>query len=239
MAASLLDGLGVLLLGMVLMTDGLKAVADDALRRILIRCVATALSGVGCGALVTAMVQSSTATTLTTVGFVSAGLLTFSQSVGVIFGANLGPAITGWIVSQFGFKVSLGGLSPPLVLLGGGTMAIFHFEIARGPSEEAARTAAVATVIVGEAFYLFSSRALLRPAWSVPIFSNMWLWAGIAAMMVVLLAFTHVPLLNKLFQSAPIDAMAWLWIVAIGAGVPVLVEIEKAVRRLFHSHEDV
>ncbi|MFN7020180.1 MAG: cation transporting ATPase C-terminal domain-containing protein, partial [Phycisphaerales bacterium] len=53
------------------------------------------------------------------------------------------------------------------------------------------------------------------------------------------LAFTHVPLLNKLFQSAPIDASAWLWIVAVGAGVLVLVEIEKTVRRLFHSHEDV
>ncbi|MBK9120444.1 MAG: Na/Pi cotransporter family protein [Phycisphaerales bacterium] len=118
MIASLLGGLGIFLLGMVLLTDGLKAVAGEALRRILTRYVATPLAGVGWGALVTALVQSSTATTLTTVGFVSAGLLTFTQAVGVIFGANLGTTSTGWIVSQLGFKVSLGSLSPPLVLVG-------------------------------------------------------------------------------------------------------------------------
>lgn len=118
MIVTLLGGLGVFLLGMLLLTDGLKAVAGDALRHILTRYVATPLSGVGWGALVTTLVQSSTATTLTTVGFVSAGLLTFKQAVGVIFGANLGTTSTGWIVSQLGFKVSLGSLSPPLILLG-------------------------------------------------------------------------------------------------------------------------
>src|SRR5690606_14694255 len=90
----------------------------EALRSILTRFVSGPVSGVGWGALVTALVQSSTATTLTTVGFVSAGLLTFTQAVGVIFGANLGTTSTGWIVSQLGFKISLGAISPPLVLLG-------------------------------------------------------------------------------------------------------------------------
>lgn len=118
MIPALLGGLGTFLLGMVLLTDGLKALAGDALRRILTRFVAGPLSGVGWGALVTALVQSSTATSLTTVGFVSAGLLTFPQAVGVVFGANLGTTSTGWIVSQLGFKVSMGSLTPPLVLLG-------------------------------------------------------------------------------------------------------------------------
>jgi phosphate:Na+ symporter len=118
MMAALLGGLGVFLLGMTLLTDGLKAVAGDALRRVLTKYVATPVSGVAWGALVTAVVQSSTATTLTTIGFVSAGLLTFTQAIGVIFGANLGTTSTGWIVSQLGFKVSLGAMAPPLVLAG-------------------------------------------------------------------------------------------------------------------------
>lgn len=118
MLVPLLGGLGMFLLGMVLLTDGLKALAGQALRGILMRFVRGPLSGVGWGALVTALVQSSTATTLATVGFVSAGLLTFTQAVGVIFGANLGTTSTGWIVSQLGFKVSLGSISPPLVLIG-------------------------------------------------------------------------------------------------------------------------
>lgn len=118
MIVALLGGLGMFLLGMVLLTDGLKALAGEALRRILTRFVAGPVSGMGWGALVTALVQSSMATTVTTVGFVSAGLLTFTQAVGVIFGANLGTTSTGWIVSQLGFKVSLGSISPPLVFLG-------------------------------------------------------------------------------------------------------------------------
>lgn len=118
MLPSLLGGLGIFLLGMVLLTDGLKGLAGNALRQILMRFVRGPLSGVGWGALVTALVQSSSATTLLTVGFVSAGLLTFAQSVGVIFGVNLGTTSTGWIVSQLGFRISLGTISPPLVLLG-------------------------------------------------------------------------------------------------------------------------
>lgn len=150
MVASLLGGLGVFLLGMVLLTDGLKAVAGEALRRILTRYVATPLSGVGWGALVTALVQSSTATTLTTVGFVSAGLLTFTQAIGVIFGANLGTTSTGWIVSQLGFKVSLGSISPPLVLAGVAVRLLFK-----------GRTAHAGTALAGFAL-LFMGIDLLQ-----------------------------------------------------------------------------
>lgn len=118
MFVTLLGGLGIFLLGITLLTDGLKSLAGAALRQILTRFVAGPLSGVGWGLLGTAIVQSSTATSLTTVGFVSAGLLTFTQAVGIIFGANLGTTSTGWIVSQLGFKVSLGSISPPVVLIG-------------------------------------------------------------------------------------------------------------------------
>jgi hypothetical protein len=78
------------LLGMRIMTDGLKAVAEDRLHRWLARVTHTPLSGAATGALTTAVIQSSTATTVATVGFVVAGLLTFGQAPGVIFGANIG-----------------------------------------------------------------------------------------------------------------------------------------------------
>ncbi|MCW5554289.1 MAG: Na/Pi cotransporter family protein [Verrucomicrobiae bacterium] len=129
MIFKLVGGIGLLLLGMVLLTDGLKAFAGDALRRALVRFTGTPLKAFGSGALVTAMVQSSSATTVTVIGFVSAGLLTFPQAVGVVMGASLGTTGTGWIVAVLGLKVSLGFYALPLVgagaflkLLGHGRM---------------------------------------------------------------------------------------------------------------------
>jgi Ca2+-transporting ATPase len=117
------------------------------------------------------------------------------------------------------------------LLLCAGAMGLFHWELGRGMSEAAARTAAVSVIVVGEMFYLFSSRALLRPAWAVPLFSNLWLWAGIAAMLAVQFAFAHAGIVNRLFHSAPLDASAWGRVLIAGASVLVLVEIEKAIRR--------
>lgn len=117
------------------------------------------------------------------------------------------------------------------LLLCSGAMGLFHWELGRGGSEAAARTAAVSVIVVGEIFYLFSSRALLRPAWAVPLFSNMWLWAGIAAMLAVQFAFAHTPIVNRLFHTAPLDASAWTRVLLVGAGVLVVVESEKAIRR--------
>jgi phosphate:Na+ symporter len=114
----LLGGIGLFLLGMVLLTDGLKAFAGNALRRALVRFTGTPLKAFGSGALVTAMVQSSSATTVTVIGFVSAGLLTFPQAVGVVMGASLGTTGTGWIVAVLGLKVSLGYYALPLVGVG-------------------------------------------------------------------------------------------------------------------------
>jgi len=117
------------------------------------------------------------------------------------------------------------------VSLCAGAMALFNWELGRGMSESAARTAAVSVIVVGETFYLFSARALLRPAWSVPLFSNVWLWVGIGAMLVVQAAFAHTPLMNRLFHSAPLDLIAWAAVLAAGATVLVVVETEKAIRR--------
>ncbi len=118
MIFKLVGGIGLFLMGMVLLTDGLKAFAGEALRRALVRFTGTPLKAFGSGALVTAMVQSSSATTVTVIGFVSAGLLTFPQAVGVVMGASLGTTGTGWIVAVLGLKVSLGYYALPLVGVG-------------------------------------------------------------------------------------------------------------------------
>lgn len=118
MVATLLGGIGFFLLGMTLLTDGLKGLAGRALRDVLTRSVRGPVSGMLAGAGVTALAQSSSATTLMTIGFVSAGLMTFQQSLGVIFGANLGTTSTGWIVSLLGFKVSVSAAAMPMVFAG-------------------------------------------------------------------------------------------------------------------------
>ncbi|MDP3498557.1 MAG: Na/Pi symporter [Candidatus Nitrotoga sp.] len=114
----LLGGIGLFLMGMVLLTDGLKAFAGDALGAALVRFTGTPVKAFASGALVTLMVQSSSATTVTLIGFVSAGLLTFPQAIGVVLGASLGTTGTGWVVSVLGLKVSLGYYAMPLVGVG-------------------------------------------------------------------------------------------------------------------------
>ncbi|MDH3201081.1 MAG: Na/Pi symporter [Myxococcales bacterium] len=113
-----LGGLGFFLLGMVVLTEGLRALAGHALRRVLTRFTRSPLSGAVTGAMTTAVVQSSSATTVAAVGFVGAGLLTFPQAFGIVLGANVGTTITGWFVALLGFKLSLGTAALPIVLVG-------------------------------------------------------------------------------------------------------------------------
>lgn len=114
----LFGGIGLFLLGMSLLSSGLKAYAGDALRRALIRFTGSPAKAFTSGALVTALVQSSSATTVTVIGFVSAGLLTFPQAVGVVIGASLGTTTTGWIVAGLGLKVSIALYALPIIGVG-------------------------------------------------------------------------------------------------------------------------
>ncbi len=138
MIGSVIGGIGFFLLGMSLMTEGLKTAAGDALQRTLSRLTGGAWRAFLSGLLVTVLVQSSSATVLMTIGFVSAGLLTFTQTVGVVIGANLGTTSTGWIVSLLGFKVSMGTFAFPMVGAGA-----FVRLLAKGP------WAAVGTAVAG------------------------------------------------------------------------------------------
>lgn len=103
---------------MTLLTDGLKTFAGDGLRQALVQFTGGPLKAFASGAQVTAMVQSSSATTVTIIGFVSASLLTFPQAVSVILGASLGTTRTGWIVSVLGLKISMGAYALPLIGIG-------------------------------------------------------------------------------------------------------------------------
>lgn len=115
---NVLGGIGLFLLGMTMLTNGLKELAGDALKKWLNRFTGGTISSVLSGTFMTMLVQSSTATTLITIGFVSAGLLTFVQSIGVIIGANIGSTSTGWIISLIGFKINMQTMSLPFIALG-------------------------------------------------------------------------------------------------------------------------
>lgn len=116
--SNLIGGIGLFLLGMILMTDGLKAMAGNALRNWLARFTGSTPKALLTGISITALVQSSSVTTMATIGFVSAGLLSFSNAIGVIIGANLGTTSTGWIVSLLGLKLSIGTYIFPLIGIG-------------------------------------------------------------------------------------------------------------------------
>ena len=111
-------GLGLFLLGIIILTDGLRVLAGDAMRSALIRFTHSPLSGAITGFITTAILRSSSATTVAAVGFVGAGLISFSESLGIIFGANIGTTITGWIVVLLGFKLQIGNIMMLFVLLG-------------------------------------------------------------------------------------------------------------------------
>ena len=100
------------------MSEGLQKFAGDRLRTILTAMTTNRVTGVLTGILITALIQSSSATTVMVVSFVNAGLLTLSQSIGVIMGANVGTTVTAWIISVFGFKVDVAAFALPLLAIG-------------------------------------------------------------------------------------------------------------------------
>ncbi|MPQ48572.1 Na/Pi cotransporter family protein [Marinifilum sp. N1E240] len=114
----LIGSLGLFLYGMKLMSEALQKVAGDKMRSILAAMTSNRVKGVFTGVLITALIQSSSATTVMVVSFVNAGLLSLVESVGVIMGANIGTTVTAWLISILGFKVSMSAISLPLIGMG-------------------------------------------------------------------------------------------------------------------------
>lgn len=115
---SLIGSLALFLYGMKIMSEGLEKFAGNRLRSILAAMTKNRFMGVMMGILVTALIQSSSATTVMVVSFVNAGLMTLTQSIGVIMGANVGTTVTAWIISAIGFKVNIALFALPLIGLG-------------------------------------------------------------------------------------------------------------------------
>src|SRR5262245_15486678 len=117
-ALTMLGGLGLFLLGIHHLTEGLKSLAGDSLRRALQRLVSGRFSAVASGALFTAAIQSSSATIFTVIGFVSAGLITFPQALGINIGATLGTTSTPWLEAIFGFRLRIALIALPITGIG-------------------------------------------------------------------------------------------------------------------------
>ncbi len=115
---NLLGSLAFFLYGMKIMSEGLQKFAGDRLRKILTAMTTNRVTGVLTGMLITALIQSSSATTVMVVSFVNAGLLSLSQSIGVIMGANIGTTVTAWIIATLGFKVNIASFALPMLAFG-------------------------------------------------------------------------------------------------------------------------
>jgi phosphate:Na+ symporter len=113
-----LGALGFFLFGMKVMSEGLQQVAGNKLRSVLGAMTTNRYTGVLTGFFITAILQSSSATTVMTVSFVNAGLITLTESAGVMMGANIGTTITGWLVSVIGFKFKIANIALPVIAIG-------------------------------------------------------------------------------------------------------------------------
>lgn len=114
----ILGGLGVFLFGLRIMSSGLQQVAGERMRAILSKVTSNRFAGIAAGCAITCVIQSSSATTVMIVSFANAGLLTLTQAIGPIMGANIGTTFTGWLVSLLGFKVDISAFALPVIGLG-------------------------------------------------------------------------------------------------------------------------
>ncbi len=114
---TLVGALGMFLYGMKIMSEGLQKAAGDRMQKILSSMTNNRVMGVLTGVLITALIQSSSATTVMVVSFVNAGLLSLTQSIAVIMGANVGTTVTAWIISLFGFTVKIADVVFPVMAI--------------------------------------------------------------------------------------------------------------------------
>jgi phosphate:Na+ symporter len=171
---------------MSVMTAGLKGLAGSGLRTVLSKAASTSLSGAFWGAVVTLIVQSSSATTMTTIGLVSAGVLTFPQGLALVFGANIGTTGTGWLVALIGVRVSLTAAALPMIFVG----ALIKL-LGRG------RVSAAGAALAGFALVLFGLTTLqqgmggvaeqLHPANLPAVLGTTW-WSALYGVLALVLA---------------------------------------------------
>lgn len=218
---SFLGGIGLFLLGMRLMTEGLTTAAGNTLRAILSIATHSRSRAILSGIAITALVQSSSAVIFTTVGFVNASLLSLGQAVGVIYGSNLGTTLTSWIVALLGFNLDLQALALPAIGIG---MAISVLAGSR-------RYGAVGRALAGFGLFFLGIDVLrdsfeglgdiiALEAWAGQGFASLLLFLGIGIVLTVLMQSSSAALAVTLTATAggliPLTAAAAM---VIGANV--------------------
>src|SRR6516225_2553079 len=182
---TLLGGLGLFLLGIHHLTEGLKGLAGDSLRRAMQRLVSSRFSAVVSGAIFTAVIQSSTAAIMTVIGFVSAGLVNFTQAVGMIVGATLGTTSTIWLVAIFGLRFRISAAALPMLGIGA-----FLWLIARGKTRSfGALLAGFGLIFTGIDFLQTGMGGV---SWNLETFAGhgfgaRWILAGIGVLMSIVM----------------------------------------------------
>lgn len=111
-----------------------------------------------------------------------------------------------------------------------GSFGLFQWELAKGASVEQARTAAVNTFVIMELFYLFNCRSLSKSILQLGFLTNLWVFIGVGAMLVLQLAYTYIPLMHTFFHSAPLAPIDWLYILIAGFVAYSVIEVEKSLR---------
>ncbi|MDH5785724.1 MAG: Na/Pi cotransporter family protein [Chromatiales bacterium] len=205
--AHFIGGIGLFLLGMRLMSEGLKVAAGHALRRILSDWTRTPFRGFLSGILITSMVQSSSAVTVAVIGFVNAGLLTLMQTIYVIYGTNIGTTMTSWLVALVGFKMDVQAFALPLIGLG----------MALRLSDRGGRRGALGESVAGFGLF-FLGIAILKDAFGeVGAQIDLSLYAGQGAS---LLLFVGIGFLLTLMMQSSSAAMAVTLTAAAGGVIP-------------------
>jgi phosphate:Na+ symporter len=181
----LLGGIGLFLLGIHHLTEGLKGLSGDSLRRLLQRFVSNRFSAVVSGAVLTVATQSSTATILTVIGFVGAGLVTLPQAIAVNMGATLGTTSTPWMVAILGLRFRIATAALPILGVGA-----FLWLIARGKTRSLGAVLAGFGLIFTGIDFLQTGMAGIKwnlEAWAGTGFGAMWVLAGIGIVMTVVM----------------------------------------------------
>jgi phosphate:Na+ symporter len=181
----LVGGIGLFLLGIHHLTEGLRGLSGDSLRRTLQRFVAGRFSAVASGAILTVATQSSTATILTVIGFVGAGLVTLSQAIAVNMGATLGTTSTPWMVALLGLRFRIATAALPILGLGA-----LLWLVARGRLRSIGAVLAGFGLIFTGIDYLQTGMAGIKwnvDAWAGTGMSAMWILAAIGIVMTVVM----------------------------------------------------
>jgi len=209
MLGSLVGGIGLFMLGMKLMTDGMKLAAGHTLRDILNRSTGTPLRGIFSGAFITSLVQSSGAVTVAIIGFVNAGLMNLKQAITIIYGSNIGTTMTGWLVVLVGFQVDIKSFALPAVGLG------MLLRLSRGTNRQGALGEALAGIGV-----FFIGIDILKSTFSglsgTIHFSSI---AGIGA--VGVLVFVGIGFLLTFFMQSSSAAIAIVLTATAGGVIPL------------------